>query len=334
MRRTLTLATLVAVTASPMAAQQPERSRLTTRQEFYIGANMLVGGASALVQSLYHKETHPVRALLGGMAGGALIYSGKRIVGTQEPALRLAGLQTTALGANVVRNAGRGMHPLKQITLPLYPFYVQIDGLDAPHESGVRSRARLSALSAINTIRMASGAYGPARFNPKESLLTGLPVFTTSGAWLSCRAFYETSEPDPNCRAPLQGIASGGTLAYALRPEPTPLRPDQTPHQLRAHESVHAAQFIADALMHAVPAYDATLSQVQEDFWTAQQFRAGDYASALQRYVVLDFALPLSTADLLLRSQPAPRGTSYNELEADAMLGLDYCTRNNRRCSW
>src|SRR5215207_9500369 len=109
-------------------AAEPTSARIEGRggsPAAYVGFNVWVGAVTAAVRA--QRRGAPVmRAALAGAAGGAVTAAGQRLIGVGPAGLRLPGLQLTALGANVARNAGGGVPVLSDVVLPLYPLYVRI----------------------------------------------------------------------------------------------------------------------------------------------------------------------------------------------------------------
>lgn len=303
MRRLSGLSGLLFILTSmqPAAAQ----NRLVDRPGFYLGLNVLIGGVSAFTQSfLSADDVPPGRAFVGGALGGAVTFGGQTLAGTGEPALRLPGVQLAAIGSSLARNAGRGAAPFSDVVLPLHPFYVRI-------RTGATDAVsvRVSAVSLASLAR-ASAAAGrfQARLDWKQSLLSGGPVFRSR----SSHIYPFGPEPPEDCRygdgcvGRAAGLHRSGVTWYT-----TGGRTPRESAQVLAHEVLHLTQVNRDAILHAIPASDATLRA------------AGGPLAWLSRYVVMDAYLPLTGLNQLLSSAlPPSRGAPLRlyELEVDALL--------------
>lgn len=87
-------------------------------------ANAFTGGVTAAV-SAWLRDEDIGRAFVGGMIGGAGVFTGKRLVVEDVDGAGLVGRYVGALGSNVVRNAGRGTGWLDEIWLPVGPLWIQ-----------------------------------------------------------------------------------------------------------------------------------------------------------------------------------------------------------------
>lgn len=281
------LAALAAATAAPAGAQQTPQREPGARARF-VALNVGLGAAAALARAL--TSASPARpALMKGALGGALTGGGMHLIGTEARWARVAGIQLTALGASVVRNADDDRPALSDVTLPVYPFYVRLrPGADAP------VTARLSLLSAVRLVTVMSRAERP-RVDWGETLAMGAPVLR-SPKWRL---------PSGSCPPPCEGSFAqhnGGVVIYSASAG--------TDYDLRrtlAHESVHLAQHTRDVLLDALPASDATLA------------RLGPVGTTLSRFVVVDLFLPLRAFDFgEARLRGAAHRDSWYELEARA----------------
>ena len=93
----------------------PPNRRAATAAEL-LGGNMLIGGFTAATRALFGGQD-PFRAFAIGSMGGAVVLAGKYLA--VEPGTGLLGLATHSIGSSVVVNAGRGVSPLEEITVPL-----------------------------------------------------------------------------------------------------------------------------------------------------------------------------------------------------------------------
>jgi len=134
------------------------------------GANALLGGISGgVMQKL--KGGSFGDGFLGGLAGGAVIYGGKRISSERFGGAGLVGREIAAIGSSMVRNAGDGIGVLDRAVLPIGParLYVQRGG------DRLRVRADITAIGWV-----IAGIVEPElRFDAGMSISSGSPVFLT-----------------------------------------------------------------------------------------------------------------------------------------------------------
>ncbi|HSJ10974.1 MAG TPA: hypothetical protein VK928_13710 [Longimicrobiales bacterium] len=83
-----------------------------------LGANALLGGVSAGINQKIRGGSFR-DAFLGGLAGGAFVYGGKRIAAERFGGAGLVGREVAALGGSMVRNAGDGIGLFDRVVLPL-----------------------------------------------------------------------------------------------------------------------------------------------------------------------------------------------------------------------
>lgn len=270
-------------------------------QAAYLGANIAIHTGSAIVWDLVNGDgVNPIRAILGGTVGGTISYAGMRLVGTQEEALRFAGLQTAAVGSSITRNASAGKPILSELIFPVYPMYVRVRPWD---EDPIR--IQLSLASALTTLTMAFRY--DAHFDVKETLITGAPVFAADREIVKC-----SSNPTPyakDCRGTsIWARHEFGGIVYADS--------DFLPESTLTHESGHIAQFTRDAILHALPMSDAVLERVG--------------LGNLANWLAVDFFLPLRAANYYLA--PEVMRIPFYEWETDAMMGIDVCERGYPGC--
>ena len=215
--------------------------------------------------------------------------AGMELIGTESRAARFAGLQLTAVGASVAREADAGGSLLSDVTLPIYPFYVRVQP-QAAHPV----TARLSAMSAARLLTVMTSASRP-RVDWRETLVTGAPVLR-SPQWRL---------PSSSCPPPCAGSFAqhnAGLVIYSAS-----AGTDYDLQRTLAHESVHLAQQTRDAVLAAIPASDAALE------------RFGPGGRTLSRFLVLDVVMPLRFIDEgELRMRGGPRRSSWYETEARA----------------
>lgn len=276
--------------AAPVAGSSVERTLSAPLP--YVGFNVWVGAASAAVRA-QRRGASVWRAALAGAAGGATMALGQRVVGAGPTGLRLAGVQLTALGANVARNAGDGVGLLSDLTLPAYPFYLRVRP-GAPRPVTVR----LSAVATIGTVA-ALARPGEARLDLGESLRMGGAVFRSPASSL------DAADRDGTCAAHActMGLHLNGVVMYAAGDGAAA----QRSATLR-HEAVHVTQFARDGVLFGVPASDRVL---------AHRGRAGRWLSG---WLAGDLVLPILATDVAseLASRDPTRQSLY-ELEARAM---------------
>jgi hypothetical protein len=234
---------------------------------FYLGINIAVATISAFVHGR-HNDASIERTLLAGAAGGTLMYAGQRMVGTREPALRLAGVQTVAVGANVARNVASGARPVSSLTLPLFPFYLTIQ----PGQP--RVRLRLSTAAVVGIINLSGHG---RKFEFTQSLYSGALVFSQNGHQVHC---YDWD--GDTCMIARVAEHQIGSVAYATDPRPS------NPERVLAHEFGHITQDVRDVVLNAVPMSDYVLGN------------SGSVGRFLANYIVIDVFLPLMAASDIL----------------------------------
>ena len=277
---------LVMAVRGSAVAQPAERDRGAHAR--FLALNVAIGATVSVARAAISGA--PMRSTLAkGLVGGSLVSTGMELIGTQSPAARFAGLQLTAVGASVARNADRDAPMLSDITLPVYPFYVRVrPGTTTP------LTARLSATSALRLATVMTGGKRP-RVDWGATLATGAPVLR-SARWRL---------PSASCPSPCDGAFAqhnAGVIIYSASAG--------TDYDLRrtlAHESLHLAQQTRDAVFHAIPASDAVL------------MRMGGPGRSVSRFLVLDFLMPLRLVDEgEARMRGALRRDSWYETEARA----------------
>lgn len=285
-RYAVALGITVACTPSVSRAQQLERDGRAHRR--YVALNVAIGATASVARAVVSGA--PVRAALAkGVLGGGLMSGGLELIGTESPAVRFAGLQLTAVGASVARNADAGVPLLSDVTLPMYPFYVRVRAGTA---TPVTARLSVVTTAKLATV-MTSGSRPGVDWG--QTFLTGAPVFR-SAKWRL---------PSESCPPPCEGSFAqhnAGVVIYSASAG--------TDYDLRrtlAHESVHLAQQTRDAILHAIPMNDAALPRV------------GAPGRLLSRFFVFDVLMPLRLIDEgEVRMRGGPRRTSWYETEARA----------------
>ena len=272
----------------PRAASGQALERDRAAHGGYLALNVAIGATASVARAL--ASGTPVRvALAKGLLGGSLMSGGMELVGTESRAARFAGLQLTAVGASVARNADAGAPLFSDVTLPIYPFYVRV----RPQASRPVT-ARLSVMSAARLASVMASGPRP-RVDWRETLTTGAPVLR-SPQWRL---------PSSSCPLPCEGAFAqhnAGVVVYSAS-----AGTDYDLERSLAHESVHLAQQTRDAVLDAIPMSDAALG------------RLGGGGRLLSRFLVFDAVMPLRVIDEgELRMRGGPRRSSWYETEARA----------------
>lgn len=262
----LSTALVVAFAAPPrpLTAQPIERDGRAHAR--YLALNVAIGTVAAVARAA--TSGAPLRAALTkGLVGGSLMSAGMELIGTERTSMRLAGVQLSAIGASVARNADAGSGLLSDVTLPIYPFYVRVrPGTSQP------VTARLSLASAARLTTVLARRDSP-RLDWPMTLVTGAPVFRSSQWRL----------PSDGCPPPCAGSFAqhnAGVIVYSASAG--------TDYDLRrtlAHETMHIAQHSRDALLDAIPMSDASLA------------RLGRPGRFVARFLVVDLVMPLKLVD-------------------------------------
>jgi len=268
------------------SAQGLERDPAAHRR--FLALNVAIGATTSVAHAV--ASGTPIRiALAKGLLGGSLMSAGMELIGTESRAARFAGLQLTAVGASVTRNADVRAPLLSDLTLPIYPFYVRVRARDAHPVT-----ARLSVLSAARIVTvMAAGSR--ARVDWRETLVTGAPILRSP----------EWRLPSASCPPPCAGSFAqhnAGLVIYSAS-----AGTDYDLQRTLTHESVHLAQQTRDAVLNSIPASEAVLARV------------GPVGRTVSRFVVFDLFMPLRLIDEgELRMRGGPRRSSWYETEARA----------------
>jgi hypothetical protein len=279
---------LVLILLAPRTASAQALQRDPAAHRRYLALNVAIGATASVARAI--ASGAPVRAAFAkGLAGGSVMSAGMELIGTESRAARFAGLQLTAVGASVVRNADVGGSPLSDVTLPIYPFYVRVQP-QAAHPV----TARLSAMSAARLVTVMTSGSRPS-VDWRETLITGAPILR-SPQWRL---------PSSSCPPPCGGSFAqhnAGLVIYSAS-----AGTDYDLQRTLAHESVHLAQQTRDAVLAAIPASDAALE------------RFGPGGRTLARFLVIDAVMPLRFIDEgELRMRGGPRQSSWYETEARA----------------
>jgi hypothetical protein len=281
--RAAVILTAALAAANPVAGQG-SLAEPQPRQLLYWAVNTGIATVSAWIQGRPSRQ--PLRrALVGGLAGGTLVYAGQRIIGGGNPHLRAVALQAAAVGTSVTRNIALGESPLSELNFILLPFYVRV----RPHAASKVS-VRVSAVGLIQAIRTGRRYHTWPELG--QSLETGALVFRVEGDVLECMS--------PACTVGAVGQHRFGNFAYATDGD-----------ACLCHETLHLLQDVRDAGLHAMPASD----------WALQ--RAGPVGRWLSRYLVVDGFLPLTWLGSDIRAERFDRACrglgSFTECEATAL---------------
>ena len=228
----LCAALLVLLMSAPARAQCAACAEPGPRGEgeaVTLAANALLGGITAGVRA--HARGGSVRgAFVRGVAGGALVYAGKRIAAEPFDGAGALGRPVGAVGSSVVYNAGAGRGILSRVMLPVGPLHVYVE----PRGSAP-VRVKLDA-AAVVVATYAATRTG-SRFDAGESLSSAALVFRRAGA--------------PTGR--LQGEQAAGVMSV-LYPDVSTEVDSLQIGRIKAHERVHTVQYDQGFLLWAAPA--------------------------------------------------------------------------------
>lgn len=123
------LAAALVGAAFPASAQLPDHvreQRAATPAEVF-GVNILIGGLTASTRALLTGKD-PFRAFGMGALGGAVHFGGKYVAGQNGAANGWLGIVVAATGTSIVSNAGRGVSPVEELSIPIGPVRVRVSG--------------------------------------------------------------------------------------------------------------------------------------------------------------------------------------------------------------
>jgi hypothetical protein len=280
----------------PAAAQ----SSLTHRgegQAHVAAANVAIGAIGALAHALLTGSDR-TRAIQGGALGGIVTYGGMRMVGSGPIPLRAAGMQVTAVGTSVSRNAGRGVPLLSDLDFPLLPFWIRVQ----TDSTGTDVDLSLSLATTVAVITL-HHMHPEAKLNLRESLASGGPVMTVRGPFL---VLHET----PEHSSVTWGQALWGAWVAADGPNP------QFGERVDRHEAVHAAQHLRGSVSYGRIQTRALLGTRME-------------------WLLLDFIDPVwGLSDLHASLRGGNSRNNLIEREVDAVMGVFGCARHKTFCGW
>jgi hypothetical protein len=250
--RAATLAALLLLLALPAAAQCPPQQvppdlRVPCPENWpawagelaVLGGNALLGGVSAGV--LHRLAGGSFRdAFLKGLAGGAVVYGGKRVAAERFGGAGLVGRQVAAVGSSMVRNAGEGRGTLELVALPVGPAWIYLQSATPQ----VRVRADIVAAGWL----LYAVSEPELRFDAGMSISAGVPVFMADDRIIV--AGGDTLHAS--------GIAETGLVMLSN----VPAYGREYAREVFAHERVHVLQL--DQLFRTVtgPATDRAIAGV------------------------------------------------------------------------
>lgn len=250
--------------------------------------NALLGGVAAgAVRALRGGSFRD--GFVGGAAGGALVYAGKRVAVERWHGAGLAGRQVAALGTSVIRNTADGRAPLERVVLPLGIGRVYVTTGPRP---SVQPRLDLATTVAVAYQALQPGSV----LDLSRSVSAGAPVF---------RVYDDDLE--------WQGYQLGGVvlLRYgtAYRGMEADMPPDvRVPlERAAAHERVHVLQTDQAFLLVSAPAEDWLLDRTPA---TARIHRWIDPAMAVAVLYLPELLIPYESrpwereADFMARLPP------------------------------
>jgi hypothetical protein len=190
-----------------------------------LGGNALLGGLSAGV-------IHKLRggdfsdAFVRGLAGGVVVYGGKRVAVERFGGAGLVGRQVAAVGASMTRNAADGLAPTERLLLPVGPLWLQLQG----------ERPRASArIDLVSTGWLISGILNPdLRFDAGMSVSAGAHVFVADGRVIA--PSHSPGRDEDHAHA--HGMTEPGFMALAG----VPAFGRHVSRQVFQHERVHVLQ--------------------------------------------------------------------------------------------
>ncbi|MEX2178669.1 MAG: hypothetical protein WD801_08175 [Gemmatimonadaceae bacterium] len=170
-RAVLSAAALLSLASASARAQYVAPHKRPATGAEVLGVNVLLGGATAMVRAFF-TGADPLRAFAIGSLGGAVHLAGKYVAVQAGPGLGWAGLAIAGTGTSVVSNAGRGVSPLAEVTVPL-------PGLRFRVTPGAERRVRV-VLNAYEAISVAQYAlHDDVRVDWAQTTASGTMVFVT-----------------------------------------------------------------------------------------------------------------------------------------------------------
>lgn len=109
-------------------------------------ANGLVGGVTVVVQRALGNEGDLWSGFFEGFLGGAVSFTGRRVIATDVPGSELLGRQIGAVGNSVIHNSARGEAIWSTLALPLGPVNLYVS-FDDPEGNRFRFRGRFNDIA-------------------------------------------------------------------------------------------------------------------------------------------------------------------------------------------
>lgn len=162
------LAIVLPVTQSLAAQLLPPPPRPATAAEVAFG-NMIVGGLTASTRALFSRKD-PVRAFAVGAFGGAVHFAGKYLALEHGSAYGPLGLVVAGTGTSIVGNAGRGVGPLEEISIPFASARLRLS-------PGAPRKVRASIDLAQTAVVVSAFTTREMRVDWGRTLSSGAPVF-------------------------------------------------------------------------------------------------------------------------------------------------------------
>lgn len=218
----LVLASSTLFEPTPVAAQVTNHNtpRVATAAEVVVG-NILLGGLTATTRALLSGKD-PWKAFAFGALGGAVHVAGKHLAVEPGAPNGWLGLAVAGTGTSMVSNAGRGVAPFTEVSIPVASARLRIT-------PGERRKVRF-VLNGYESALIASAALTRGLvIDWTRTMSSGAVVFETRGVRIEAEA-GETN-----------GLAWGPVVLL----DPLGRDPDRTGR----HEIVHVHQhwFVADA---------------------------------------------------------------------------------------
>ncbi|HEY8468646.1 MAG TPA: hypothetical protein VIL18_03335 [Longimicrobiales bacterium] len=256
-RRGAVVVVLCALLAS-LAAPPPVQAQANARAELTVlGVNALLGGVTSGTVALVQGRPF-FRAFGLGLAGGTLVYGGKRFASWYGvPGSGVAGRFFTAVGASMIRNGAAGRGAFDLMLLPVGPLTVYLrpanDTTHAPVKVNLLRAALLTALIIRKDFRLDPGATlhaGTPIFDMRGGVVRQTPGSVTLG--LSIGGVVMLSDLDDRR---LRGRIPRGTLI--------------------AHERVHVLQEDFAGIAWAGPIESWLLGQLPGGAWLRRYIEPG-----------------------------------------------------------
>lgn len=233
----------------------PDRASKASRHFAAASVNVAIGGVIAAVRARVGQR--PVwPAFLGGAAGGAVAYGGKRLIGTRTPIAGIVGRQTSAIGAAMVNNAAEGRPLFTPLVFPIGPVRLYVRDRSSSGEPA-RTHAKIDLAGALATIYYA--AQPGAKLDPVLTLAASAPVFVGN--------------------PPGEGLHIASHSAGVIAIDPDLGGPGR--RRSVAHELIHASQYDFAFITMSAPAEKIVLGSHPTGRWLHKYFDLSLNAPAL-----------------------------------------------------